>query len=611
MSEAFVSNHRIRLVSIFVAFSFSVLLTRLFYLHIWEHEALSNYVVNNRKMINIVEGRRGVIVDTQGNLLAATQSSYTVGVDPQSFIPEDLPKLEKLATLLNLDSASVQKKAQLQISKSEQHPRAIKRIRWSVLAKGLNQSQYESVMALKIKGVYGNRVYNRSYPAGTLAAHVLGYVNKESVSVTGVERYFDFYLRGQDGWRETECDGKRQELAQYRGREVPARDGLNLQLSINQMVQHFAEEEIARLAEEYKPEGISILVSEPSSGALLAMANYPTYDPNEFYNTKKYPIANQRNRSLTDVFEPGSTFKIVPAAAALNEGLVGVEDSFDTGFAQISHRGRRLKLPSDHTTYERLSMREIVVKSSNRGAAHLGVLLGEQKLHAYAAAFGFGSVTGCDLGGEVQGVLHPIRRWDGLTITRLPMGHALSATPMQVHTAMSVVANDGILMEPLLAKRVFDVDGQTVLRFSPKPVRRVIQSEVATTLCSMLADVVGDQGTARRAAIDNYKVAGKTGTSQKIIQGRYSNAHHVASFSGFFPADQPELVITVVVDEPKLKGVGYGGTVAAPAFRRIAEACIQYMGIRPANVTSGILAYQPYNRQLASEHSLIDDHIKY
>ena len=175
---------------------------------------------------------------------------------------------------------------------------------------------------------------------------------------------------------------------------MPARDGLNLQLSINQMVQYFAEEEIARLAQEYQPEGISILVSEPSTGALLAMANYPTYDPNEFYNTKKYPIANQRNRSLTDVFEPGSTFKIVPAAAALNEGLVSVEDSFDTGFAQISYRGRRLKLPADHRTYERLSMREIVVKSSNRGAAHLGVLLGEQKLHAYARPLA--CVTGCD-----------------------------------------------------------------------------------------------------------------------------------------------------------------------------------------------------------------------
>jgi cell division protein FtsI/penicillin-binding protein 2 len=596
MSEAFVSNHRIRLVSGFVAFAFCVLLTRLFYLHIWEHEALSDYVMHNRKMINVVEGRRGMIVDAQGNLLAATQATYTVGVDPQSFDPKQLPKLEKLASLLKLDVVSVQKKAQLQISKSEQHPRAVRLIRWAVLAKGLNQSEYASVMALKIKGVYGNRVFNRSYPAGTLAAHVLGYVNKESVSVTGVERHFDFYLRGQDGWRETERDGKRQELAQYRGREVPARDGLNLELSINQMVQYFAEEEIARLAKEYDPAGISILVSEPGTGALLAMANYPTYDPNEFYNTKKYPIANQRNRALTDVFEPGSTFKIVPAAAALNEGLVGVEDSFDTGFAQISYRGRRLSLPADHRTYERLSMREIVVKSSNRGAAHLGVLLGEQKLHAYAAAFGFGSLTGCDLGGEVPGVLHPIRQWDGLTITRLPMGHALSATPMQVHSAMSAIANDGILMEPLLAKRVFDGDGQTVLRFNPKPVRRVIQSEVATTLCSMLADVVGEKGTARRAAIENYQVAGKTGTTQKIIQGRYSNTHHVASFSGFFPANKPELVITVVVDEPKLKGVGYGGTVAAPAFRRIAEGCIQYMGIRPADVPADLFATQSYGR---------------
>jgi len=238
-------------------------------------------------------------------------------------------------------------------------------------------------------------------------------------------------------------------------------------------------------------------------------------------------------------------------------------------------------------------MHEVVVKSSNRGAAHLGLLLGESRLHDYATAFGFGEKTGCDLGGEISGTLHDVKAWDGLTITRLPMGHAVSATPMQVHSAMSVIANDGILMEPMLTKRVFDNQGEDVIRFSPKAKRRVISSEVAGTISKMLADVVGENGTARRAAIENYAVAGKTGTTQKIVDGRYSNQHHVASFSGFLPADRPQLVVTVVVDEPRLNGVGYGGSIAAPAFRNIAEACIAYLGIRPSRTAEAFLALQP------------------
>ena len=590
------SSGRSSLISLTVACAFCVLLGRLFYLHVWNQAALLEHVEGNRKMVNVVEARRGNIVDTRGNLLATTRTTYNIGLDPQAFRESDRVKLVELAGILGKPLSEIKAKLDRKTRKVSKDTKEVRLIRWAVLAKNVGEGTHDAVKALGLPAVYGNQSHARAYPAAQLAAHVLGYVNKEETAVTGIERFFDYYLRGQDGWRETERDGKRHELAQFREREVEPSDGLNVELSIDQMVQHIVEAEIARVAEEFNPKGISIIVSQPATGAVLAMANYPTYDPNEFYNTKKYPIANQRNRALTDVFEPGSTFKIVPAAAALNEGLVGVEDSFDTGFAQISYRGRRLSLPADHRTYERLSMREIVVKSSNRGAAHLGVLLGEQKLHAYAAAFGFGSLTGCDLGGAVPGVLHPIRQWDGLTITRLPMGHALSATPMQVHSAMSAIANDGILMEPLLAKRVFDGDGQTVLRFNPKPVRRVIQSEVATTLCSMLADVVGEKGTARRAAIENYQVAGKTGTTQKIIQGRYSNTHHVASFSGFFPANKPELVITVVVDEPKLKGVGYGGTVAAPAFRRIAEGCIQYMGIRPADVPADLFAIQSYGR---------------
>lgn len=590
MSKAFVSSYRASLVSCAVAFAFCVLLGRLFYLHVWEQAALMEHVSSNRKMINVIEARRGNIVDSKGNLLATTRTAYDIGVDPQAFLEDDRDKLIELAKILGKPLADIEYLVDTKTRKGSEHAKEVRLIRWAALAKDVDEATNDAVSELRIRGVYGNSKYSRAYPAGKLAAHVLGYVNKEETPVTGIERFFDYYLRGQDGWRETEKDGKRRELAEFREREVESSDGLNVELSIDQMVQHIVEAEVTRLAEEYSPNGISVIVSEPSTGAVLAMANYPTYDPNEFFNTKKYPIDSQRNRALTDVIEPGSTFKIVPAAGALNERIVTSSDIFQTGSSRVSYRGRSLKLPGDHRTYDELSVHDIVVKSSNRGAAHLGIALGEKRLHDYAAAFGFGEKTGCDLGGEVSGTLHKVKHWDGLTITRLPMGHAISATPMQVHAAMSVIANDGVLMEPLLTKRIFDSLGNDVIRFMPKAKRRVVSTEVAVIMGQMLADVVGKEGTARKAWIENYMVAGKTGTTQKIVNGQYSRQHHVASFSGFFPADNPALVITVVVDEPKFKGTGYGGTVSAPAFRNIAEACIAYLGIRSSRQD---IAYQP------------------
>ena len=590
MSKAFVSTARAALVSSAVAFAFCVLIGRLFYLHVWEQEALLEHVESNRRMVQIIEARRGNVVDNRGNLLATTHTRIDLGVDPQSVRETDREKFTELANLIDQPLEKVIRAIETKTRKGSDHAQAVSLIKWAYLAKGLDEDTYDKVRELGIKGVYGNRKYSRTYPSGKLAAHVLGYVNNEETPVTGVERFFDYYLRGQDGWRETERDGRRRELAQFRAREVAPADGLNVALSVDLMVQHIVEQEVARLAAEYNPESVSVIVSEPSTGAVMAMANYPTYDPNEFYNTKKYPIDSQRNRALTDLIEPGSTFKIVPAAAALNEGIVAPEDIFQTGVERVSYKGRSLKLPSDHHTYDSLSMHDIVVKSSNRGAAHLGLILGENRLHDYAEAFGFGEKTGFDLGGEVSGTLHSVKNWDGLTITRLPMGHAVSATPMQIHGAMSVIANKGVLMEPLIAERVFDAAGNDIVHFSPKAKRRVVSTEVAQTVADMLVDVVGKDGTARKAAIDNYSVAGKTGTTQKIVNGKYSRQHHVASFSGFFPANKPALVITVVVDEPQLKGVGYGGSVSAPAFRNIAEACIAYLGIRPSRPDASFLA---------------------
>lgn len=595
MSRAFISSFRSRLLCLAVGFAFCVLFGRLVHLHVIGREGLLAHVEKSRKMVQLVEARRGNIVDRQGNLLATTHTTINLGVDPQSVDPSDLARLPELAERIGLPldevEAAFNRKSRLVGNGPE-----VRLIRWANLAKGLSEDVYEEVMELGIRGVYGNRNFSRTYPGGRLAAHVLGYINTEETAVAGIERNFDYYLRGQDGWRETERDGRRREVARFREREVNPTNGLNVELSIDQMVQHIVEHEIDRLVADYDPDSVSIIVSEPATGYILAMANYPTFDLNEYFDTTKHPLANQRNRALTDIIEPGSTFKIVPAAAALNEGVARPGDVFPTGLAKVDYRGRTVSLPKDHGRgYDQLTLHGIVMKSSNRGAAHLGMMLGEERLRFYASAFGFGQKTGIDLTGEVPGILHAVKDWDGLTITRMPMGHAVSATPMQIHNAMAVVANNGVLMKPQIVRRVFDADGDEIVRFDPKARRRVLSSDAAEELSRMLVDVVGPEGTARKAGIENFRVAGKTGTTQKIVDGRYSHSQHVASFSGFLPAGKPELAITVIVDHPKFDGLGYGGSVSGPAFRNIARACIKHLGIRPPLPNASSIAFkQPY-----------------
>ena len=588
MSHAFISRFRLGLIVLGILAAFGIAIGRLYFLHVHEQDRLQQIVNQNRSRSDIIHSRRGNIVDAKGNLLAATRSTIELGVDPHSFDATSTPKLRELSVLLNLPLEPLREACSKKYIKGD-YPGGMRAVRWKKLADHVDEVVYEKVKALKIKGIYGNRRFERVYPGGDLAAHVLGFVNKEDTAVTGVERYMDFYLRGQNGWRESEKDGLRREMAHFRRREVAPTNGLDIELTLDQFVQHIIEEELERLNEVYAPKAATIIVSEPATGSILGLANTPSFDPNTFW---EFPVDSHRNRAVTDLFEPGSTFKIVPASAALNEELVKPDDIFDADVKELLYQGRRVSLPRDHHDFGLLSVREIVVKSSNRGAAYLGMLLGEERLYNYARQFGFGEFAGYHSDGEVRGILHPVKNWDGLTITRMPMGHAVSATPLQIHYAFSVIANRGVLMQPQLIRRVFDVERGTVLTFKPTPRRRVISMRTAQVMTQFLSEVVGSEGTAQQAHIPGFVIAGKTGTSQKIVEGRYSNQHHIASFAGFFPADRPELLISVVVDEPQCSGVGYGGRVAAPVFRRVAERLIQYKGIQPFSQSDNALVWE-------------------
>jgi len=623
MSRGFASNYRIFLLSAIVVLSFAGIGTRLVFLHVIDRGKLLGYVEQVRRQVIVEPARRGNIYDSHLHLLATNQSMYNVGVDPQVLRPEDREKWHELASLLGMPYAELERimstktrQVRVKTAKTETSTAGVvfnvsgpsttgvstganetatsddevleeggestkeKAIRWAKLREDVDETTYDKIAALDIKGVYGNRVYRRVYPHNSLASHLVGYVNKAGAAAAGVESYADFYLRGQDGWREGERDGRRRELAQFRTREVQPVDGFNVVLSTDIIIQHMVEEELKELARKYNPDKATIIVSDAKTGFILAMGNYPNFNLNE-YNTA--PLDVQRNFAITDQIDPGSTFKIVPAAGALNEGLVRPNTRFDCSIDSIEYKGAvRRFMPDDHKYDHLLTVSEIISRSSNVGAAQLGMLLGEQGMYDYARKFGFGEKSGFPFGGEISGTLNPVSKWSGIDITRIPAGYSISATPLQIHYAMGVIASGGELLRPQIIRQVRDSSGEIVYSFDTAVRRRVISPQVAREMAKMLQGVAQRGGTADNAAIPGYEVAGKTGTAQKLIDGRYSKRNHVGSFVGFFPASRPEVVISVIVDNAKVPGgSAYGRVVGAPSFKRIGEQLIQYLDIKP------------------------------
>ena len=443
-----------------------------------------------------------------------------------------------------------------------------RRDRWRLLSRRIEEELYDRMLELGISGLYGTRKYERIYPKNSLASHIIGLVRHDGEAVLGVEREFDFYLSGQRGWRESEVTAG-QEMAQFRRRYVPPRDGMSLALSIDPYVQHQIELELADIVEKFAPETACIIVTDPYSGFILGLSNYPTFDPNRY---TEFDESAHKNRAMTDPIEPGSTFKIVAASAALEERLVSVETYFDCSIPTLQMpSGYVAKLPMDWKPFGILTVEDIVAKSSNRGAAQLGALVGSNGFYDYVRKFGFGEKTGLDVGIESRGILNPVRKWDGLTLTRMTMGHAISATPLQTHYAMAAIANGGLLMRSQVVSKILNTDSKEAVSFGPMVRRRVVSNQTARIMSELLVKTASEGGTAFKAAISGYQVAGKTGTAQKIINGRYSSQSHVGSFSGFFPASDPELVITVIVDGSHSGMPVSGGSAAVPAFKNVAE----------------------------------------
>lgn len=587
-----------------IAVAFVCLGYRLVELQVLDHDKFREESEDATRRMVVRAPKRGEIRDIRGNLLAGSIFVKTVCGNP-SVIGEHRAEVARvIAPLLQLSEQEIYSKLEPRLLTNRQG--RVMTNRYVVLKKKVPAETCEKLYAamkqlpldgrkltsketafyrnLRASGIGTESIDDqiRIYPNQAMAAHILGSVGpgdgespkgkfQELEGKDGIEKTMDSALRGVAGWRMTEF-AKRRELVACREQDVEARSGWNVVLTIDSGVQHIVESELAQAMEKHTPISASAVVVRPTTGEILAMATLPSFNPNEL--TGSTPD-QRRNRVITDLAEPGSTFKIVVISGALNDGTTSLAEKFDCENGVFVFAGKKLH---DHEPYGIISVEEIITHSSNIGAAKVAIKMGPNRLYQYIRDFGFGSKTGIPLVGEVSGLVHPIPRWSKLSISRIPMGHEVAVTPLQMVMAMSAVANGGKLMRPMLVDRLEDETGRIVFRNYPQQVRKVISERAAQDMVTALKTVVATNGTGKRAILEHYTVAGKTGTAQKIVGGQYRRDQHFSSFIGFFPADEPELCVAVFLDDPK-HGY-YGGEAAAPVFHDIAERTAQYLAIK-------------------------------
>jgi cell division protein FtsI/penicillin-binding protein 2 len=428
-----------------------------------------------------------------------------------------------------------------------------------------------------LRGIYFEHDATRIYPNGSMLCHVIGFTDFDHHGIQGVEASMEEYLHGQDGYRYIEHNRAGQEIVLYRGQEREPRNGYQVHLTVDLNLQNIVENEIDAAMREYSPKKATIILMRPQTGEILAMANRPHFDLNLRSEAKPEQM---KNRAIIDMMEPGSTFKIVAAAAALNEHKFRLDSMIFCENGLWNFGGTPLH---DHATFRDLSVKDILVKSSNIGAAKLAVSIGDQKFYEYIRRFGFGERTGIELPGEIPGLIRPPQSWSKISITHIPMGHEIGVTPLQMTVAMATIANGGKLMTPRIVKSITTSDGKTISTLTPVALRQVISPQTARQIGDALRGVVSDRGTAAAAAVRGFIIAGKTGTAQKVDpHGGYDKGKYVVSFSGYLPADRPEFVGLVVLDDAQTKPEqNYGGLVAGPIFSRIAEKAARYLDLEP------------------------------
>ncbi len=536
---------------------------RLYYLQVVSYEKLAKKARFQHHIELTLEPQRGDIVDRNGEPFAISVDSKSVWADPRK-ISNPYEVASQLFTILDVD---VQKIAE-RLSKK-------KSFVW--VKRKITEGQVVKLKTLDLPGIYLLEEPKRFYPKGNMLSHVMGFVGIDNKGLEGLELRLDKYLKGIPGKRVTGRDRKGREVITMRDEEVPPVQGYNVVLTIDEVIQHIAEKELEKVYQKYNPTGAMIVVMNPKTGEVLALSNRPTY------NSNKVRVSNsemRRNRTVTDYFEPGSTFKVISGAAALDQGVVRLNEKIFCENGAFWHAGHVLH---DTHPYGDITFKEVIEKSSNIGTAKIAFRLGSSRLYNYIRRFGFGSSTRSGLFGETGGVVYPPKKWSKYSLVAVPMGQEVGVTALQITSAISSIANGGKLMKPLILHRIVDENNKLIKEWQPQEVRQVVSKRVANDMTRALEGVVSRKGTAYRARVPGYRIAGKTGTAQKAEPGKgYSKTKYVASFIGFAPAQDPRICIGVFVDEPK--GAYYGGVVAAPVFANVAAEVLKHLDVAPENV---------------------------
>ncbi|PYJ04871.1 MAG: penicillin-binding protein 2 [Verrucomicrobia bacterium] len=563
-------NSRSRCVLVCTGFIglFSIFSFRLIYLQAIKHDEYAGLAAEKHVYKQIIHAERGTILDANSEVLAHNIPVETVVADATH-----LNNRQAIVALVSHELGIPSKELAEKLD-NERRYIVIKREVPAATANALR----EKLRAGNLRGIYFEHDATRIYPNGSMLCHVIGFTDFDHHGIQGVEASMEEYLHGQDGYRFIEHNRAGQEIVPYRGQERAPRDGYQIHLTVDLGLQNIVENEIDAAMAQYFPQKATIILMRPQTGEILAMANRPHFDLN--LRSEARPD-QMKNRAIIDMMEPGSTFKIVAAAAALNERKVRPDSSIFCENGLWNFGGTALH---DHRSFSYLSVREILIKSSNIGAAKLGLSVGEQKFYEYIRRFGFGERTGIELPGEINGLIRSPKSWSKISITRIPMGHEIGVTPLQMTVAMATIANGGKLIMPRIVKSITTSDGKSISSLSPVVLRQVISPETAREIGDALRGVVSDSGTAAAATVPGFTIAGKTGTAQKVDpRGGYEEGKYVVSFAGYLPAEHPEFVGLVVLDDAHTSKpeLNYGGLVAGPIFSHLAEKAARYLDLEP------------------------------
>jgi cell division protein FtsI (penicillin-binding protein 3) len=551
-----VNRKRTVILNTIIIFSFVIVFLRLSDIMILKNRFYTEKAKSQQIKTEDIQVRRGTIYDRKGRDVAVNLEVESLYCDPVE-AQMNREGIRRLSSLLRMEPAAIRAK----LSKD-------KRFVW--VDRKLTLATAEKIRKLDMKGCGFVPEAKRFYPRGQLASHIIGAVGRENQPLEGIELHYDKYLRTSGGKVNVARDASGKVLST--GLDLEAK-GNDIVLTIDEGLQYIVEKELDKAMLKWRSVAATAIMMDPSTGDILALANRPGFDLNEITRAAKH---NVRNRSITDVYEPGSTFKIIVGTAAIEEKLFSPRATFDCSRGGIEVGGKFIRDAHKHGV---LTFEEVIQKSSNVGSIMIGMKLGKDRVYEYAKRFGIGESTDIDLPGEVSGWIRKPERWSATSIGAIPIGQEVAVTPLQMLRAYSAVANGGYLVKPHVVSEIRTPEGQVVFSFKDAERKRIISERTAVAMKNILKTVVEDGGTATGAAITGNKVAGKTGTAQLIDPAtrRYSRDRFISSFVGFVPADNPKIAMIVVVYEPK--GQIYGGIVAAPVFKTVADQALSYLNV--------------------------------